>query len=810
MISVIIPNYNGKEHLQVCLTSLFAQQEAGEFEVIVVDNGSTDGSALYMEANFPSARVIKLSSNSGFARACNIGFHSSLGDLVSFLNNDTEVKSDWLKELNRAALAHHGAGFFASKMMFFAERNRIDSAGDDFSGLGHGIKRGHGKIDTGQFDREEEIFGACGGAAMFRRNVFRDAGGFDEKFFAYCEDVDLNFRLKKAGHKCFFVPSAVVYHKLGGTAKIMSGTHVYYTQRNQEIVLLKHAPAKTRLIHFFYNIYSFFRHLFRGRAAEFLRAKLDALKMFKEYSGEIQLAAVTESGKAGKDDTDLLVGKLDTTSYQDFFITPENRDALLGFLERSGLKEKVIKAAEATLDTAEAKTAGGLLTIAKAYWLTKDRKFLNCYIRELNRLLDEFTANALNIFNTVYGYYFIAGAELPYELKRKYVQRMKAVSDDPAVEDEKSPEFYRNQAAVFMLSLSYPFILKYPYNDNFEKLIAMLPAEGILDRNRTQLSAEAYEAVTIYYLLLKSRRKVEEKAFFFKKRRLYEFCLTYAKPDGKFPVEPKSMLTGKSFGFEYLLYLKFLAENDWDNMKGGIFSEEYLFLGGAFSEEVKELEPPKYKPETASSGFPSNKIYIMKHGADYLFTDILGLEFLPGGYPFSTRADRNLILDDNLIVYDRKAQTNLWAAGREFDILDVQYEVTPSVLHRRQIYYNKKGSFWVIRDRLLGMEQHNVKIYFYPGIPGAFTELEGSLSKAAVRECINKFMKANKVDGTLLKLGAEQELGFSAGGEFVLVPLNNPGLTRVKEEKRAGYHASVVLSNEFIFLIAKNNIREKI
>jgi len=158
-----------------------------------------DGSAEYIEANFPAARVIRLSANSGFARASNIGFHASLGELVAFLNNDTEADPGWLKELSRAAKVHPEADFFASKMMFFAERDRIDSAGDEFSKFGHGVKRGHGQKDIGQFDREEEIFGACGGAAMFRRVAFRDAGGFDEKFFAYCEDVDLNFRLKKRG-----------------------------------------------------------------------------------------------------------------------------------------------------------------------------------------------------------------------------------------------------------------------------------------------------------------------------------------------------------------------------------------------------------------------------------------------------------------------------------------------------------------------------------------------------------------------------------------------------------------------------------
>ncbi len=802
MISVIIINHNGKEHLEACLKSLAAQTLGqDEFEVILVDNGSNDGSVEYLEANFPAVRVLKLTENTGFSKAANEGFRASLGELAVFLNNDTEAQPAWLSELKRAAEEHKNFAFFASKMLFFDRREIIDSAGDYFSVLGHGVKRGHGQKDTGQFDREEEVFGACGGAAMCSRQAFLDAGGFDEKFFAYCEDVDLNFRLRRAGHKCLFVPAAVVYHKLGGTAKVQSDTHTYYTQRNQEIVLKKHASRKTKILHFLYNIYSFLKHLLRGKAGIFIKAKLDAGRMLKEYAGEKELSSVTASSKDGKSETDIQAGKLSSSSFGDFFITAESAGAIKGFLNSSGLSARLINSAEAVTAKAKAASASEIAEIAKAFWLSGEKKFLNFYIRELNRFVDEAELDGPGLFHLVYGYYFVREAAIPHELKKKYVSRLLAVSSDPVFSAEEAPA--ANKTALFMLSLAFPFILKFQYNDAFVKLTAEAPAGGVVDASAPVKSFELLEALTAFVLLLRLRRKVEEKEFFLKLRKLFEFCLALARPDGDFPSEPRAfLLPSKKADLSYLLFLNFLAENGWDELAEGGFAADYIFLGGAFSPEEKELKPQKYRIEQNSAGFPGSKLYIMKSGESYTFTGYRSTEIWSGGKPLTLSKGRTVTLDDSMIVYDKHERTNLWAAGRDYDILDVQYEITPSITHRRQIYFNKKEVFWVFREKFYGSEQHNVKIRFFPGSV-EMKNYEGQASKQLVRDCINKFARANKLDATLLKLNAEDALAYVVNGNYLLLPLNNPGMEKHSGEDWAGYVANVLFPNECIFLLMK-------
>ena len=803
MLSIIIINHNGKEHLEACLKSLAAQTLGqDEFEVILVDNGSTDGSVSYLETNFPAVRVVGLGENTGFSRAANAGFRASLGELAVFLNNDTEARPDWLSELKRAAEEHKDFAFFASKMLFFDRRDVIDSAGDVFSALGHGVKRGHGQKDAGQFDKEEEVFGACGGAAMYSRQAFLDAGGFDEKFFAYCEDVDLSFRLRKAGHKCLFVPKAVVYHKLGGTAKVHSDTHIYYTQRNQEIVLRKHAAKSARFLHFLYNIYSFLRHLLRGKAGVFIRAKIDAGKLMKEYAGEIDLSSVTESSKDGKKETEALIGKLASASFGDFFITAETAANLKGFLNASGLSAEVLAAADKIVSAAKAASPAELAETAKAFWLTGGKKYLNLYIRELNRFLDAPLPEASGLFYYVYGYYFVKDAALPYELKKKYASRLNEAAKDPVFSGAEAPA--ANKAALFMLSLAFPFILKFQYNDVFEKLTAETVPGGVVAAAAPEKSFELLEALTVFLLLLRLRRKVEEKEFFLKTRKLFEFCLAFVRPDGEFPVKQRAfLLPSKKADLSYLLFLKALAENGWDELSGGGFAADYLFFGGSFSAEERELKPPRYKVEHLSAGFPASRIYIMKNRDNYTFTGYRSSEIYAGGTLLSSGSGRTVTLDDSMIVYDKHERTNLWAAGREFDILDLQYEITPSITHRRQIYFNKKEAFWVFREKFYGSEQHNVKLRFFPE-RGSINDFAGQTSKQLIRDCINKFNRASKLDTTLLKLNAEDSLAYTIKGRYLLVPLNNPGMEKRSDGDWTGYTANVLFPNEFTFLLLKN------
>lgn len=228
------------------------RQTFRDFEVIVVDNGSIDGSVEFVEENYPDIRVIRLERNKGFSVAVNIGIREAKGEYVALLNNDTEAHPRWLEELVKALDRYHEAGFCASKMINFYDRSLIDRAGDCFTIYGLALKRGVDEHDGPEFNREEYVFGACAGAAIYRRSLFEDIGFFDEDFFAYLEDVDLSFRAQLYGYKCLYVPSAVVYHMAGVTSRTFQtrwkrlGVNI----KNNLFVVIKNMPGRLILKYF--------------------------------------------------------------------------------------------------------------------------------------------------------------------------------------------------------------------------------------------------------------------------------------------------------------------------------------------------------------------------------------------------------------------------------------------------------------------------------------------------------------------------------------------------------------------------------
>ncbi|MCS6962708.1 glycosyltransferase family 2 protein [Thermoflexus sp.] len=239
LISVIIPNWNGAAHLPTCLEALRRQTYARR-EVIVVDNGSTDDS-LQVLARYPEVRILALRSNQGFAGAVNAGIRAALGELIALLNNDTEASPAWLETLTAAFERHPDAGLLASKILLFDRRNVFHSAGDYYRVDGIPGNRGVWEIDEGQYDHEEEVFSACGAAAAYRRELFRDIGFFDEDFFYSCEDMDLAWRAQIAGWNCWYVPTAVVYHKLSATGG--GPTASFYDGRNFIYLIAKDYPT---------------------------------------------------------------------------------------------------------------------------------------------------------------------------------------------------------------------------------------------------------------------------------------------------------------------------------------------------------------------------------------------------------------------------------------------------------------------------------------------------------------------------------------------------------------------------------------
>jgi len=286
-LSVIIINYNGITVTLDCLRSL-EKQSFKDFEVIVVDNGSVDGSAEAAERYLregPLAGGVKFipaGKNLGFAGGNNVGLRHASGEHIVLLNNDTEADARFLEELWLAADAHPEAGICAAKMIAHGS-DLIDSAGDGFARYLRGYKRGEGESAC-SFSAEEYIFSGCAGAALYRREMIDEVGFLDEDFFINCEDVDLGFRAQLAGWKVLFVPTAVVGHKVSSTIKKMSDVQVYYSLRNSMFVMIKNVPfpvfvrclpsflvgAVTEFIHF---------AIAHGKFRIYFSAKADVLRM---------------------------------------------------------------------------------------------------------------------------------------------------------------------------------------------------------------------------------------------------------------------------------------------------------------------------------------------------------------------------------------------------------------------------------------------------------------------------------------------------------------------------------------------------
>jgi GT2 family glycosyltransferase len=240
LASIIIPNWNGIDHLPGCLDALRAQSHS-RTEVILVDNGSSDGSQSFVRERYPEVHLVALDRNLGLTGGNNVGFETASGEILISLNNDTEAHPRFVEALVKALAQHPEAGMAAAKMLLFDRRDHIHSAGDGYGTDGIPFNRGVWQRDEGQFDEPGWIFGGCGGAIAYRRTMLDDIGTFDESFFMYCEDVDLNWRAQLAGWRCWYTPQAIVYHKLSATGGGPLAS--YYTGRNTLWVIAKNYPT---------------------------------------------------------------------------------------------------------------------------------------------------------------------------------------------------------------------------------------------------------------------------------------------------------------------------------------------------------------------------------------------------------------------------------------------------------------------------------------------------------------------------------------------------------------------------------------
>jgi GT2 family glycosyltransferase len=241
-VSVVIPNWNGRDWLPRCLQAM-REQELPPAEVIVVDNGSSDGSVEYLCAEHADARLIELQTNTGFAHAANQGLHAARGELVALVNTDVLLAPDWVARMAAVLAADPGAASVACKMLWLQDPTRVYDAGDVLRRDGACEQRGRFGPDIGSWDEPGEVFGACAGAALYRRSAVLDAGGFDERYFAYLEDVDLALRLRLAGWRCRYEP-AVALHAGEGSSRKLPGGHLYLVERNTLVLVTKAFPAR--------------------------------------------------------------------------------------------------------------------------------------------------------------------------------------------------------------------------------------------------------------------------------------------------------------------------------------------------------------------------------------------------------------------------------------------------------------------------------------------------------------------------------------------------------------------------------------
>jgi len=246
-IFVVIPNWNGLDFIRPCLDSL--QKQSLKPMIIVVDNGSTDGSWELIEKDYPAVTLIKLPTNTGFAGGVNTGIKRALKenaeDIILF-NNDAVADKDFVERLVQAASNNPECGIVTCKFMRL-DKKHLDSTGDFYSVWGLPSPRGRNEVDSGQYDNDVNVFGASGGASLYKAELFNDIGIFDEDFFAYFEDVDISFRAQLAGWKVLFEPKAKAYHHVSATSSRLGDFARYHSAKNFLLLYAKNMPLKLYL-----------------------------------------------------------------------------------------------------------------------------------------------------------------------------------------------------------------------------------------------------------------------------------------------------------------------------------------------------------------------------------------------------------------------------------------------------------------------------------------------------------------------------------------------------------------------------------
>lgn len=282
-VAIIIPNWNGSDVISQCLASLELLKHPAD--IIVVDNGSTDNSVEIIKSKHPKITLLEFADNAGFAGGVNRGIKYALEhnySYVALFNNDAVAKKDWLSELVNQFDTNEKIGIVTGKLMR-SDKIHIDSTGDFYTIWGLPYPRGRNQKDEGQYNKVEEVFGASGGASLYKAELFKDIGLFDEDFFAYYEDVDISFRAQMAGWKIVYTPKAIAYHAVGGTSSKMGDFTRFHSAKNFLLLYARNMP--TGLYWKYLAVFSiqllrmFISSTLRGKPIPFIKGSLSALKL---------------------------------------------------------------------------------------------------------------------------------------------------------------------------------------------------------------------------------------------------------------------------------------------------------------------------------------------------------------------------------------------------------------------------------------------------------------------------------------------------------------------------------------------------
>jgi GT2 family glycosyltransferase len=283
-VDIIVVNWNGLDHLEVCLTALVNQSYVN-VNIFLVDNGSTDGSINFVQERFPTVITLTLEKNFGFCFANNFAISLSNSDFVALINNDTEADPNWISSAISTLMNKPNIGFIASRICLFDQRDIIDTCGDLYFTSGYPDKRGWLKHFSEEYNSQKLVFGACAGAAIYRRSMLDDIGLFDEEYFAFQEDVDLSFRAQLFGYQCLYEPNAIVYHKVGATAAKLNSARTFWSHRNHWYTLIKNLPCelffKYSFSIFFAELVVFLSSINQKNFTGFVKARISVLRNIK-------------------------------------------------------------------------------------------------------------------------------------------------------------------------------------------------------------------------------------------------------------------------------------------------------------------------------------------------------------------------------------------------------------------------------------------------------------------------------------------------------------------------------------------------